>query len=221
MADEEEIVLSPDDSKGDEGNDDQQGDDQNDKQEDHWSTTLPENMRESFAGFDNLEAAQAALAGPVIPDAYAAPEGMEIDAANLESFSTTAKELGLTQDQMGGLLKFDHERSGKINEAIMEKADTDMKTGLDALKTKLGDAEYTATLNNSQAAIRAFADDETWQFLEDSRLGNHPALIKLFDRVGRALSEDALNPGDKGKGGEPKGQAEKIFGNVQFTNQQK
>jgi hypothetical protein len=133
----------------------------------------------------------------VIPEEYtfSPPEGVEVDVGKLEGFSDTAKDLQLTQNQYQRLVEFDIERSaaavqemsGQFQERISSWADeakADKELGGEDLDKNLGLAK--------QAMIDAPSADNP----DGLGLGNHPEVIRLFYRVGRAISESDLVTGD-------------------------
>lgn len=60
---------------------------------------------------------------------------------------------------------------------------------------KLGESLATA-----KKAMDAFATPELRTLLDESGLGNHPEVIRLFYRTGKAMSEDSLVTGAPGMG---------------------
>jgi hypothetical protein len=66
----------------------------------------------------------------------------------------------------------------------------------DALKAKYGN-NFSRNMAISQRALKAVDEDGSIkEFLEDTGLGNHPALIKMFLDYGKRMVEDGLIPGD-------------------------
>ena len=52
-------------------------------------------------------------------------------------------------------------------------------------------------------AIDKFCGPEVRQILEQSGLGNHPALVRAFVRIGKTISEDSISGAAAGGKGEP------------------
>ena len=63
------------------------------------------------------------------------------------------------------------------------------------LKTELG-ANFDAEVRNARKALDAYTDKAFKQYMDESGLGNHPALVKAFAKIGRELSEDRLVQSD-------------------------
>lgn len=159
--------------------------------EGHWADALPEEYRESMQGFDSFEAVREALKGPEIPEAYAAPEGLELDASTFESFGTIAKEAGLTQAQVNAIAKFDVERMAKLPDMLREHADAQMQEGLKQMASELGKEKYDTSLRLANNTLKQFADESIGKWLQDSGMGNSPQLVKLLAKIGERLAEDS------------------------------
>lgn len=122
---------------------------------------------------------------------FKAPDGSEFDPKVIEKFSSVAKAQGLTQeaaqailDEMGPVLA---ERSSEALASAraqwVEQARADKEFGGDKFDESLGAAKK---------AIETFATPELRQLLETSGLGDHPEVIRLMTRIGRAISPDSV-----------------------------
>lgn len=124
---------------------------------------------------------------------FEAPEGVELDAASVDSFKAIAKELGLTK-----------EGAQKVVELAV-KREQDRAEAFEATKTKwlsdvTADKELGAPENQALArkAIDTFGTPELRTLLDASGLGNHPEVVRLALKVGRAISEDKVIVGRTG-----------------------
>jgi hypothetical protein len=133
------------------------------------------------------------------PEAYdfKAPEGVALDPVAVEAFAPVAKELGLTQTQAqrvvdlyAGLQAQQAEAQAEQVKAWAKQVTTDKEIG--GAKW----AEHRAVIARARDA---FASPELVQLMEQTGLGSHPEVIKLFVRVGKAISDDGHviggNPG--------------------------
>lgn len=59
------------------------------------------------------------------------------------------------------------------------------------LKTEFG-VKFEEEVNNARKALDAYTDKDFRKYMDESGLGNHPALVKAFAKIGRELSEDRL-----------------------------
>ena len=143
-----------------------------------------------------------------VPEKYAfkPPEGVEVDQSKIEVFGETAKELGLTQKQFQQLVEYDITRSAAALEDMSaqfserinhwaEETKADKELGGEALDEHLGLAKRAIeTFGSPQLAKLIDAPSATNP--DGLGLGNHPEVIRLFYRVGRAISESDLVTGD-------------------------
>ena len=133
------------------------------------------------------------------PDNYEfkAPDGVTLDDAVVGAFAEVAKDLNLPQEQAQKVIdKIAPVLATQATERLkaartewVETAKADKEFGGDKLEENLGVAKK---------ALEAFATPELRTLLEDSGLGDHPDVIRLFFRVGKAISEDGVVSGKPG-----------------------
>lgn len=181
--------------------------------------SLPEDLRgsEQLKGFDSAEKlARAHLETlgklPVVPDKPEAyqltiPEGHPVNPELVGQFQKWAHEAGLSQDQASKIGQ-NYIAAEAAMLAQMQEADTEAQT---AIKTEWGD-KFDANLAVAQRAVVQFCTPEEKKFLEESRLGNNPVLVRMFHRIGEAMSEDKL--GASAQGGAGGGQMERTKGGM-------
>lgn len=147
------------------------------------------------------------------PDAYEfiAPEGATFDDAIIGAFSDVAKDLGLSQDSaqkvldaMTPVMQARHaEQLEALSNSWAEQVTADPELGGDKLQESLATAKRAIDL----------APPELREFLETTKLGNHPALFKWAVAVGKALSDDSLVTGD-GAASSTADPAKRLFPNM-------
>lgn len=148
-----------------------------------------------------------------VPEAYEfkAPEGMVLDPAQVEAFTPVAKELGLTNDQAQKLVDLQVAAT-----TASAKRWTDQVTawGEEAkADPEFGKQNFGKSTAAVAKALDKFGSPEARKALDDSGMGNHPALLKLFRAVGLAMGEDGFATGNSGGGGTPRTAAEILFPN--------
>lgn len=127
------------------------------------------------------------------------PEGVSIDKAGLDSFAGLAKDLNLSQEQAQKLVDL---QSGMVKTQAasqMAELEATVKTWQEQFKKEVG-AKYDEELSFIGKFREQILDAETAQFLKDSRLENHPGLMKAFAKAGRLLREDIPPSGSKSTG---------------------
>lgn len=134
------------------------------------------------------------------PESYEfkAPEGVQFDDTVIGAFSEVAKDLNLPQDQAQKVIdkmapviaarQLEQFQAARVDWAEAAKADKEF--GGDKLAENLGMAKK---------ALDTFATPELRALLEESGLGNHPEIIRMFYRTGKAISEDRFVAGQGGK----------------------
>tara|TARA_R110000851_G_scaffold174949_2_gene321163 strand:+ start:2573 stop:3118 length:546 start_codon:yes stop_codon:yes gene_type:complete len=146
-----------------------------------------------------------------VPDSYTfeLPDGLELGAdevAKLDGFKEKAKEYGLTQAQFQNLLTYDIERT----QAAVDDATNSWTQRVDGWKqsaktdTEFGGQNYAANVKTAQAAITQFGDAEFSALLkspsednpEGLAVGNHPAVLRFLNRIGKAIGDPSLIIGD-------------------------
>lgn len=147
------------------------------------------------------------------PEAYEPfklPEGMEPDPALTAEFSALAKSLNLTQEQAQQLADFDVKRQQGGVAALEAQS---QKWASDAQADKeFGGDKFAENLAISKKAMEKFAAPEFRAFLEKTKLGNHPEMLRAWFRVGQAISEDGFTTGRAGSG--DKSVAQRMYPNM-------
>lgn len=145
---------------------------------------------------------------PVVPEKYEikVPEGMELDAAMLEAFTPVFKELGITQEQaqklaeayaplIGNKMEEAKKQALKDYQDIVEgwKKDTIKELGLESAKQ----LAFAARARNK------FGDEKFKAMINETGIGNHPALVRFLINVGKTISEDKFVDSTKPGGTNP------------------
>lgn len=127
---------------------------------------------------------------PVVPEKYEfkMPEGMQVDSAAAEQLSSIAKELKLTAEQAQ---KF-ADVGATMAQRQIEAHQRTVSEWADAVRSDkdIGGDALTGNLVFARKTLDAFGSPELRSLLDSSGLGNHPEMVKLAVRVGKAISED-------------------------------
>jgi hypothetical protein len=133
------------------------------------------------------------------PEAYEfkAEEGREFDPEVLKSFSEIAKELDLPQDAAQKMLD---KVAPKIMERQMQALEAVRNEWAESARTdkEFGGDKLNDNLVVAKKALDSFGTPELRKLLNESGLGNHPELIRLMYRAGKAISEDRFVGGTRG-----------------------
>jgi hypothetical protein len=125
------------------------------------------------------------------------PEGIAIDQARNDAFVALAKEANLPKDVAQKIVGMEAAR-------IQAEADAHIAMVKGWADSLTADKELGVPENQAIAkgVIDTFGSPELKAFLNESGLGNHPELVKLAFKVGKALSEDSMVRGGQGAQGE-------------------
>ncbi|WP_209634583.1 peptidase [Cronobacter sakazakii] len=134
---------------------------------------------------------------------FKATEGVELDTEALKDFEPVARELNLTNEQAQKLvdaypkiLAGVQQRQADAWQKQTEQWAADVKADKD-----IGGDKLTSNLSAAQRALEQFGSPELKQYLDSTGLGNHPALVKCFVKVGQGMSEDKMLSGGHVSGG--------------------
>ena len=117
------------------------------------------------------------------------PEGVEADTETLKEFRGIAKEMDLTQEQAQKLVDLQTKMVQASAKAQIDAFDAMGKEWAEQTKKELG-TNLKTELAFAAKARDQFASKELIQLLDESKMGNHPQVVKFFVAIGKAISED-------------------------------
>lgn len=127
------------------------------------------------------------------PEQYAdfsVPDTTVIDKGVMDEFKSVAKTLNLPQEAAQKLVDFQF----KVN----QKAEAEFKSMQESWKNEtlknLG-PNSSAELSFAAKFRDQFADSSVLDVLSQSGLGNHPAIVNMFIKAGKAIAEDRFKDG--------------------------
>ena len=133
------------------------------------------------------------------PESYEfkAPEGVQFDDTVIGAFSEVAKDLNLPQEQAQKVL----DKMAPVMQARqLEQLQAARADWAESAKTdkEFGGEKLAENLGMAKKALDTFATPELRALLNESGLGNHPEVIRMFYRTGKAISEDRVVTGQGG-----------------------
>ena len=146
---------------------------------------------------DDLNRVYARLGRPEAPDKYDL-EGIVPETYNkdlVEDFKRKAHESGMSQDNVRKMAEWYKDIEIKQRDAIEKARALQADQNILALKAEWG-VNFDAEVKNARKALDAYTDKAFRQHMDETGLGNHPALVKAFAKIGRELSEDRLVQSD-------------------------
>ena len=151
---------------------------------------------------------------PGAPEQYEfkAPEGMSFDDAVIGAFSEVAKELNLPQEAAQKVLDKMAPVMASRQAEQLQVAREEWANQSRADK-EFGGEKLEETLAIVRKARDKFATPELRNLLDETGLGNHPDVIRLFYRAGKAISEDKFVGGGNSTSSSGKSAAEILYDN--------
>ena len=146
------------------------------------------------------------LGCPETPEGYELskelPEGLEFSEEMFSGFTQVAQATGITQKQAKAIYEFYNNKSqevaGTLGEKIAQTYKKSKEDGVVALQKEWG-TDYKDNLDQAVKMGNTFLSAETKQYLNASKLGNHPALIKDFYKLSQQVGGAQMRGGDAPK----------------------
>jgi hypothetical protein len=141
---------------------------------------------------DGFKELYGKLGRPDDPSAYETkvPEDLQsyFGENELSQFKQVAHDIGLNQKQVDALINYQagaiqHNLENEPAVLATQKEETE-----DFLKKEWG-VDYSKNIRAAQRALQVYGDDEIMELMNTSA-GNHPAVIKLFSKLGAEVTED-------------------------------
>lgn len=165
------------------------------------------------ASEEEVKAFRAKLGVPDKADAYELklegvelPQGMTVKAEHEAWFRDLAHKLGLNPSQAKTIFAEGIKNLfvDPLNAQMAEKV-KNQEEGMITLKNEWGSA-YDDNLTLVDRAMKQFGTPELKKTLDESGMGNNPAIVKVFLNIGKAMAEDKFvtggASGDKRKPGQ-------------------
>lgn len=123
------------------------------------------------------------------------PEGWAVDGGVMDTFKTTAKELGLKSAQAQKLTDIYVQAQTLAQQHQQQAIAQQQQQWADAIKADpdIGGANIEQSRHAARRAVAYAGGTELGQLLEATGLGNHPTLVKAFTKIGKALADDRIS----------------------------
>lgn len=135
----------------------------------------------------------------------------EVDAEEVKSF---AKENGLTKEAAQKLLDARASIISNVKIKEQENLKQQAKVWLEQTKSdkEVGGELFDSSISLAKNALDQFASPAFRKTLNDTGLGNHPEVVKIFARIGKKMSNDTLVAAPRGEAAKVKNDYEYFYG---------
>lgn len=131
---------------------------------------------------------------PKVPDKYdfKFSDGLEMDPKAAEAFTPLLKKYGISQEAAQDLASAWVAELSRQDGVINEMYTGQVESWEAAVKAdkEIGGANYDASLAVARKGIAKFATPELKGILDQTGLGSHPEMVRLFTKLGKLASED-------------------------------
>jgi hypothetical protein len=142
-----------------------------------------------------------------------APEGFQLEPDTTTAFEGIARELNLTNEQANKLVPLGAQLVQKVQAQQQEAHQQQVTQWADEAKSdkEFGGEKFDASLKVALKARDQFATPELRTVLDQTGLGNHPEVVRLFYRIGNAIGDDKFVNGQSAGGSAGKTLAERMY----------
>lgn len=142
------------------------------------------------------KAKETAEQKPVVPEKYdlKLPEGSSLDQKVVDQVSQFAKEKGLTNEQAQAVLNDKSESVKAFHESAKAQLEAKRSEWLEAVKTdpELGGDKTAEHVELAKRFIDRFGSSKLKADLNLTGFGNHPEVVRMFAKLGKAMGEDKI-----------------------------
>ncbi len=156
----------------------------------------------------------------VVPEKYELKlaENSPLSAARLDAIAAEAKAKGLSNEAAQELVAREEGVVSGYVKGLHETMAERQTQWIDTVKNdkEIGGDNFKEAVHYSNQFVKKFGSENLIKELELSGLGNHPEVVRMFSRAGRAMANDKrVNKGVESK--PEKSAAEIFYGNTQQT----
>lgn len=143
------------------------------------------------------------------------PDGSLLDAGKVAEVTAYAKEHGLTNEQAQGILtrESDAVKTWQSNQAKAFEETTAKWVDAVMDDKEIGGPDFNKNVEYAHRALEKFASVELKEALKTTGFGNHPELVRVFSRIGKAMADDTFVRGGSGNAQQKKSMEDVFYGN--------
>lgn len=169
------------------------------------------------SGEGKPQAEKPESAKSVVPEKYELklPDGSPLESAYLEKIASYAKEQGLSQEAAQKLLERDSSLLTDYRQRQTESLDQMRAQWLESSKAdkEIGGDALPKNVELAKRVVDRFGTESFKKAINETGYGDHPELVRLLSKIGKAMSEDQLvMPGAQSGGNRSQDIADRLYG---------
>lgn len=139
---------------------------------------------------------------PVVEYKLNIPDGSLLEKARLEEIVSFAKENKITPEAAQKILDGESQALARHAKAQSDAWEQQAETWVKEVENdkEIGGTDYKKNVELAHRVFKKFGSEKLGQELDRTSLGNHPELLRLAVRIGRAIGEDSFVTPPKGPG---------------------
>lgn len=121
-------------------------------------------------------------------------EDSVIDDKKLDEILAYSKERGLSKEEAQKLLDMVDSPAREYAKKVQEDFEAKKATWREEIKSdkEIGGDNFGKSVELAKRVIERFADESFKEQLDETGLGDHPGLVRIFSRIGSKMGEDTL-----------------------------
>jgi hypothetical protein len=122
------------------------------------------------------------------------PENHVLGDGAVERIASYAKEKGLSQEQAQSLLERENGAAQSYASRQMEQYNKTVDSWAKMVETdtEIGGQNFKQNIELASQVVKRYGSESLVKALKDTGYGNHPELVRVFARIGKAMSPDQL-----------------------------
>lgn len=127
-------------------------------------------------------------------DSLDAPDDSLLNDADMERILARAKEEGLSKEAAQKYVDIAQETL-KENQSSLDQAHSDLsEQWVDNAKAdkEIGGEKFEESVSMANKALKKFGTEDLFKSLDETKFGNNPEVVRVFARIGKAMSPDSL-----------------------------
>jgi hypothetical protein len=122
------------------------------------------------------------------------PENSPLDQARVEQIKSFAKEKSLTPEQAQMIVERESDALSGYKASQDKIVSSEKAKWIDEIKShpEIGGDHFDESISLASRVVDKFGTPKFKEILNNTGLGNHPELVLLFSKIGKAYGEDKL-----------------------------